>query len=281
MARRALLLASVLTLIGTTASHALVRCARNRAGEPIGAIRIREACRPSEILVDPVAPGLEGQQGEQGIQGPTGPAGTPAWERPCPPDSIRVAGVCVDIFEATMWNIPSGATALIQGVKDGTATLADLTSGGASQLEAVTSGPCSGSEYPAAFPVTGNWSSVVYAVSVAGVSPGTCASWFQAAQACAASGKRLLANAEWRQYAAASTRDAGGDNGTSDCDTLGAAAVATGSRSSCVSAWGTRDMVGNVWEWVADWHKPGTGLDGDSDGTVLTQFSSIGFRCGR
>jgi len=201
MARCALLLASVLTLIGTTASHALVLCARNRAGEPIGSLRAREACRPSEIPVDPVAPGLqgppalEGPQGEQGIQGPTGPAGPPAWERPCPPDSIRVAGVCVDIFEATMWDIPSGATALIHGVKDGTATLADLTSGGASHL-AGTSGPCSGSEYPAAFPVTGNWSSVVYAVSVAGVSPSTCASWFQAAQACAASGKRLLTNDE-------------------------------------------------------------------------------------
>jgi formylglycine-generating enzyme required for sulfatase activity len=30
-------------------------------------------------------------------------------------------------------------------------------------------------------------------------------------------------------------------------------AIATGSRTACVSARGAFDMVGNVYEWVADW----------------------------
>src|SRR6185436_20022556 len=44
------------------------------------------------------------------------------------------------------------------------------------------------------------------------------------------------------------------DNGTTDCNVLsGPYLVPTGSRSGCVSARGAFDMVGNVWEWVADW----------------------------
>src|SRR5262249_57430321 len=66
-------------------------------------------------------------------------------------------------------------------------------------------------------------------------------------------GKRLLTNREW-QGAAAGTPDPGTDDGTTDCNVVRALdAVSTGSRSSCKSAWGVFDMVGNVDEWVADW----------------------------
>ena len=52
----------------------------------------------------------------------------------------------------------------------------------------------------------------------------------------------------------AGTPDPGPDNGTTDCNTASAfEAVATGSRSGCVSARGAFDMVGNLYEWVADW----------------------------
>jgi formylglycine-generating enzyme required for sulfatase activity len=165
----------------------------------------------------------------------------------------------VDTYEASVWQVPPSNTALVTKVQTGTVTLADLTGGGATQL-----GPSSSCTpgWPANFPRGGNWTAVlgsnppspgVYAVSIPGVHPTTCIDWFQAAQACALSGKRLLRNEEW-QRAASGTPDPGTDNGTTDCNiTTVGAAVNTGSRSNCKSNWGAFDMVGNVDEWVADW----------------------------
>jgi len=176
----------------------------------------------------------------------------------CPPDSVKVGNICIDTYEASAWQIPPSKTSLVKKVQAGKVTLADLTAGGATLL---STGLCTPS-YPANFPLDGNWTPVlgsnppspgVYAVSIPGVLPSACTSWFQANQACLLSGKRLLTNLEW-QGAAAGTPDPGTDNGTSDCNISTAGrAVNAGSRASCKSAWGVFDMVGNLNEWVADW----------------------------
>jgi formylglycine-generating enzyme required for sulfatase activity len=157
----------------------------------------------------------------------------------------------VDKYEASVWQIPAANQALLQRVQSGTATLADLNAAGATQINGSSS--CNAGQFPATFDATGNWTSPLYAVSIPGVKPTECVTWFQAEQACALSGKRLLTNQEW-QRAAAGTPDPGTDDGSTDCNVASAgASVATGSRSNCVSSWGIFDMVGNAYEWVADW----------------------------
>src|SRR5215470_5120648 len=101
----------------------------------------------------------------------------------CPPDSVKVGNICIDTYEASVWQIPPSNTSLVKLVQAGKATLAKLTAGGATQLS--PSASCSPG-YPANFPNTGNWTPVlgsnppspgVYAVSVAGVPPSACIEW--------------------------------------------------------------------------------------------------------
>jgi len=163
---------------------------------------------------------------------------------------VRAGNVCIDTYEASVWQIPAANRALVRRVQLGRATLAELTNGGATQVSPAST--CTPG-FPTTFPATGNWTTPLFAVSVAGVTPTSCVTWFQAEQACALSGKRLLTNQEW-QRAAAGTPDPGTDDGGTDCNVGGLGRpLASGARSNCESHWGAFDMVGNVEEWVADW----------------------------
>lgn len=176
----------------------------------------------------------------------------------CPPDSVKVGTTCIDRYEASVWRIPAESPpSLLKKIKKGTVRLPDLQAGGAVQLGAAKPAGC-GDEYGPGFPSSGNWTEPLYAVSVAGVMPSACVTWFQAEQACALSDKRLPTNQEW-QRAAAGTPDPGFDDGLTSCN-LGSVfgPVPTGSRSACVSSWGVHDLAGNVAEIVGDWEEQAT-----------------------
>jgi formylglycine-generating enzyme required for sulfatase activity len=174
----------------------------------------------------------------------------------CPRDSVLVGPICVDKYEASVWVVPPSIPRLVEKIRRGRASLNDLSAAGAVQVGAVPAGTCTGLEYGAGFPQNGNWTAPVYAASIAGTLPSTCATWFQAEQACRLSGKRLLTNQEWQAAAAGTPDPDDADDNATTCATSSPFAVASGSRSQCVSSWGAYDMAGNVWEWIAEWINP-------------------------
>lgn len=106
-------------------------------------------------------------------------------------------------------------------------------------------------------PGNGQWTEDVYAFSRAGVPPRGHATWFQAVEACRASGKSLPGRVQWL-LAARGTVDPGAHDGAGGrCRTLqggiGDVPRATGMGTLCRSVWGTEDTIGNMSEWTDEW----------------------------
>lgn len=169
----------------------------------------------------------------------------------CSPDAVRSGPTCIDTYEASVWEIPPGATAVIAKIKNGTVTLAELTAAGFQRGVA-------SADYGTGCPIHGTGCKTLYAVSIAGVPPSAFITWFQAAAAARNAGKRLPTNAEW-QAAALGTPDPGGSPGPADCNTSSGDPSLTAARANCVSDVGAFDMVGNLAERVADWVPLSTG----------------------
>ncbi len=162
---------------------------------------------------------------------------------------VRVGPLCVDKYEASLWDSATGGSA-------------------------INANTCADNGNDCAVGAT-----KIFARSVAGTVPDSNISWFQAQQACATSGKRLLTNAEW-QMAAAGTPDPGATADTANnCNTNSGAVVNTGASNggsgACVSNWGTFDMIGNLNEWTADWtHGANGGTWSPSTGTAGSDYGA-------
>ncbi len=138
-------------------------------------------------------------------------------------------------------------------------------------------------DYPASFPDDGQWSAAAYARSVEGVGPSRYLTWFQAHEACRASGKRLPRMAEWF-LAARGTPDPGASDGTGGtCRTTGDGlrlGYGAADSAGCASAAGARDLIGGVAEMVEDWYALLSTDPGASLGTwpaAFGQDSTAGF----
>src|SRR6185503_16178595 len=140
------------------------------------------------------------------------------------------AAFWIDRYEASVWSDPAGTIQQYDNV------------------------------YPNTFPKNGQitmQTNLCYAVSKKGVPPSDNLSWFQANLACLASGKRLPTGPEWL-LAATGTADPGADDGAiGRCVTNAGKKRNTGVKDAdnlCVSVWGAQDMIGNLWEWTAEWY---------------------------
>jgi formylglycine-generating enzyme required for sulfatase activity len=174
----------------------------------------------------------------------------------CPVNMVPVGLICVDIYEASVWSDPPKANGDPQGTQYG-----------------------AGIDYPCSD--NGDDCTTIFAVSAKGVIPSASITWFQAQQACANVGKRLLRNGEWQMAAAGTTTDyeqigIGADNGTTECNTSTSGIVdLTGARSECFSRWRVFDMVGNVAEWVEDWIQDNEDIDAGTSSIALYGFDTI------
>ena len=152
----------------------------------------------------------------------------------------------IDRYEASVWSAADGT-----GTQFGAAT----------------------PDYPGSFPANGQYSTPLFALSAAAVLPSRGLSWFQANEACAASGKRLPTSSEWLRAARGTPDPPVDSDGTGGaCVTKAAGPRKTGAGTACESAWGAQDLVGNSWEWVDEWH---AGI-GNADTSALGWPSGFG-----
>jgi hypothetical protein len=193
--------------------------------------------------------------------------------RTCSPDSVPVGDACIDKYEASVWQTIDAST--ITRIRNGLI-------GSSAELDSVaTQHGAKTDDYDSVCPNNAAGCLNAYAVSIPGVIPADHITWFQAAAACRNSGKRLATNQEW-QLAAYGTPDPGTDDGSTTCNVSASASINTGSRSACISDAGAYDMVGNLWEWVAEWWPARINSYGSGESACASSWGSFSddYNCG-
>ena len=163
----------------------------------------------------------------------------------------------IDRYEASVWD--NAATTGMRLFRNFDSTSADFPKSGQWRTPGRTSTVRSPLPTPPA-----------YAWSIRGVMPSSTMTWFQAQEACAASGKGLPTRDEWLR-AAQGTEDPGDVPWTdgscrNNINVLGNVPRDTGLGMLCRSGWGAQDMIGNVWEWTDEWYAS----VGQADATTMT-----------
>jgi len=247
---------------------------------------------PPELYARVVGPGVQPVGGDCQPQSTTTPGRPVQLAPPCPPDSVPSGGLCVDRYEASIWDIPAARVDVICKVIEGTATRRDLAIPGVRQV-GYPGAPFDHAPVPGTFIAEGGYTTPLYAAALPGVLPSTYVSAYQAWAACGFSGKRLPTGAEWTAAATGTASDAASGCNTGAGIVSSGAPVKTGSRPRCVSEVGAFDMVGNVSEWTMDGYtttryRGGAWDAGDEAGiwftqpdAPVTQDNAVGFRCAR
>ncbi len=225
--------------------------------------------------------GLSGPTGPPGPTGPTGPSGTLSPLPNCPygyaQQGVGTPVVCVGDDGAgldELVRVGIGATAFWIDRYEATLVANGNPLADATDLVVL-----------AELPQNGQWldpSTVPHAESRRDVQPTGNITWFQASEACRASGKRLPTGTEWLT-AARGTHDPGSNDGLANtqCNTCAGGGNCSGGvratgidnpieNVSCVSGWGAEDMVGNLGEWTDEWY---AGV-GDGQGGYVVPWSS-------
>lgn len=129
-----------------------------------------------------------------------------------------------------------------------------------------------------------------------GKTPLTGVNWVDAFMYCRRAGKRLCSGHEWQSACQGNSAQQPYPYGTTfekeRCPVEGKTVYRSGSYSRCNEQFGTSDMTGNVWEWVADRDGEYAGMAGGavsygknatcllgSKGPITTRGQNIGFRC--
>src|SRR2546425_6198500 len=94
----------------------------------------------------------------------------------CPRDSVRSGNICMDKYEASVWDLTlvshARKTHLVKKIQSGTVTLADLTAAGAIQRGTTSD------DYGSGGPLTGNGCGEFFAVFIPGGAASRVLNWF-------------------------------------------------------------------------------------------------------